>query len=74
MKKIETQSIPYRFHPLNGTALLYCIPIREIFDEILPALLKRGLFSILAKGLFGSGSSGVPSTRLQSPTIELQPK
>jgi hypothetical protein len=38
-----------------------------------PAELKRGLFSILANGLLGLGSSGVPSTRLQSPTMESQP-
>ncbi len=38
-----------------------------------PAELKSGLFSILANGLLGLGSSGVPSTRLQSPTMESQP-
>ena len=44
-----------------------------IHSILAPELLKSGPFSILAKGLLGFGSSGVPSTRLQSPTFELQP-
>lgn len=39
----------------------------------LPSLLNRDGFSILAKGLFGSGSLGVPSTRVQQPMVELRP-
>lgn len=33
----------------------------------LPSSLKRGAFSILANGLSGLGSHGVPSTRVQHP-------
>lgn len=39
----------------------------------LPSLLNNGGFSILANGLFGSGSLGVPSTRAQHPMVELRP-
>lgn len=38
-----------------------------------PSLLNNEGFSILAKGLFGSGSLGVPSTRAQQPMVELRP-
>ena len=38
-----------------------------------PLLLKRAEFSILAKGLLGFGSSGVPSTLAQAPTLLLHP-
>lgn len=34
-----------------------------------PSLLNRGGFSILANGLLGSGSEGVPSTRVHLPTL-----
>lgn len=39
----------------------------------LPSLLKSEGFSILAKGLLGSGSLGVPSTRAHEPIMELRP-
>lgn len=39
----------------------------------LPSLLNRGGFSIFAKGLFGSGSEGVPSTLVHLPILELRP-
>lgn len=39
----------------------------------LPSLLNNDGFSIFAKGLFGSGSLGVPSTRAQLPILELRP-
>lgn len=39
----------------------------------LPSELKREGFSILANGLFGSGSLGVPSTRAQHPIVEPRP-
>lgn len=39
----------------------------------LPSLLNSAGFSILANGLFGSGSLGVPSTRAHEPIIELRP-
>lgn len=38
-----------------------------------PSLLKRGGFSIFAKGLFGSGSDGVPSTLAHLPTLDPLP-
>merc|ERR1712008_292068 len=38
-----------------------------------PLTLNSELFSILAKGLLGFGSSGVPSTLLQFPTEEFHP-
>lgn len=38
-----------------------------------PSLLNNGRFSIFAKGLLGSGSLGVPSTRAQQPIVELRP-
>lgn len=34
-----------------------------------PSVLKRGRLSILAKGLLGFGSHGVPSTRAQLPIL-----
>lgn len=39
----------------------------------LPSLLNSDGFSILANGLLGSGSLGVPSTRAQQPIVELLP-
>lgn len=39
----------------------------------LPSLLNSDGFSILANGLFGSGSLGVPSTRAQHPMVEPRP-
>lgn len=39
----------------------------------LPSLLNNGGFSILANGLFGSGSLGVPSTRDHLPIVEPRP-
>ena len=39
----------------------------------LPSVLNNGGFSILANGLFGSGSLGVPSTRAQHPITEPRP-
>lgn len=38
-----------------------------------PSVLKSGGFSILANGLFGSGSLGVPSTLAHFPTREFLP-
>lgn len=38
-----------------------------------PLLLNNGTFSILAKGLLGFGSQGVPSTRAHAPTVLFQP-
>lgn len=38
-----------------------------------PSLLNNDGFSILANGLFGSGSLGVPSTRAQQPIVEPRP-
>lgn len=38
-----------------------------------PSLLNSGGFSILANGLFGSGSEGVPSTLAHFPTLEPLP-
>ena len=38
-----------------------------------PSVLKRGVFSILANGLSGLGSHGVPSTRVQQPITLLEP-
>lgn len=38
-----------------------------------PSLLKRGTLSILAKGLLGLGSQGVPSNLVHAPTVEFQP-
>lgn len=38
-----------------------------------PSLLNKDGFSILANGLFGSGSLGVPSTRAHEPIIEFRP-
>lgn len=38
-----------------------------------PSLLKSGGFSIFAKGLFRSGSEGVPSTLAHFPTLEPLP-
>lgn len=38
-----------------------------------PSSLKRGAFSVLAKGLSGLGSEGVPSTRVQHPISQLDP-
>lgn len=35
--------------------------------------MKSDMWSILAKGLFGSGSDGVPSMRVQQPTHESHP-
>lgn len=50
-----------------------CLPriVMEGFN--LPFTLKSGGFSILANGLFGFGSQGVPSTRAHSPTTLLRP-
>lgn len=39
----------------------------------LPSLLNKGGFSILAKGLLGSGSLGVPSTRDHCPIVDPRP-
>ena len=39
----------------------------------LPSLLKSGTFSILAKGLLGLGSLGVPSTLVQLPILVFIP-
>ena len=39
----------------------------------MPSSLKSGALSILAKGLLGLGSQGVPSTRDQGPMVELHP-
>lgn len=39
----------------------------------LPSLLNNGGLSILANGLFASGSLGVPSTRAQQPIVEPRP-
>lgn len=39
----------------------------------LPSQLNNEGFSILANGLFGSGSLGVPSTRAQQPTVDPRP-
>lgn len=38
-----------------------------------PSVLKRGAFSILANGLSGLGSQGVPSTLVQQPISVLEP-
>lgn len=38
-----------------------------------PSLLKSGKLSILAKGLSGFGSHGVPSTRAQLPIFTSLP-
>lgn len=38
-----------------------------------PSSLKSGAFSILAKGLSGFGSQGVPSTRVQAPISLFEP-
>jgi hypothetical protein len=40
----------------------------------LPSSLKRGAFSILANGLSGLGSQGVPSTRDQQPISLFAPR
>ena len=39
----------------------------------LPWSLNKGRFSVLVKGLFGLGSFGVPSTRVQSPILAFIP-
>lgn len=38
-----------------------------------PSFLNNGGFSILAKGLFGSGSEGVPSTLVHFPSLLPRP-
>ena len=38
-----------------------------------PSSLKSGAFSILANGLSGFGSHGVPSTRVQHPISQFEP-
>ena len=49
------------------------LPKMVIDGLSLPSALKSATLSILAKGLLGLGSQGVPSTRDQLPTVEFQP-
>lgn len=49
------------------------LPNMVIDGFSLPLLLNNGRLSILAKGLFGFGSHGVPSTRDQAPIFEFLP-
>ena len=53
--------------------LLNNLPNIVIEGLSFPSLLKSGGFSILAKGLLGSGSLGVPSTRDHCPIVEPRP-
>lgn len=56
-----------------NTPLILDLPKMVIDGFSFPSLLKSGGFSIFAKGLFGSGSLGVPSTRAQQPITEPLP-
>ena len=49
------------------------LPTMVIEGFNLPSWLNNGWLSVLAKGLLGLGSLGVPSTLVQSPTLEFMP-
>lgn len=51
----------------------YNLPNMVIDGFSLPLELNKGRLSIFANGLFGLGSHGVPSTRVQAPILELLP-
>lgn len=55
----------------DGTVTQHPTIVIEGFN--LPSTLNKGGLSILANGLFGSGSLGVPSTRDQLPIVVLRP-
>ena len=47
----------------------YYLPTIVIEGFNFPSKLNKGLLSIFANGLFGLGSFGVPSTRVQDPIL-----
>jgi hypothetical protein len=62
---IQTKS----YTPNKNHDCCYIISPRIVIEGFsLPSQLKSGGFTILAKGLLGLGSQGVPSTRVHCPT------
>ena len=49
------------------------LPMTVIEGFNLPSAVNIDVTSIFANGLFGFGSLGVPSTRVQLPTVAFQP-
>lgn len=61
------------FNKIFSGAIVTKQPRIVIEGISLPSLLNKEGFSIRVNGLLGSGSEGVPSTRLQHPICEFRP-